>query len=187
MHPWLCRMVVSELGASPRALSLLCWLVEDKGDPGVLLLLAASRSRPTLEDKQTDPVFSGRPYHLALGKELQYFPDYVCTQTSAAGKLCNPERGGVGAREEGLEGAPHCTPLLLAPDSAAAAPEVPCSPRQMGSITVAASHRCRRSPRTTNSQHKGSAQPACRTAQGLLTASLLSALTKMHIFVTQAI
>lgn len=168
MHPWPCQMLVSELGAGPRALSLLSWLVEDKRDPGVPLLLAASRSRPTPEDKQTDPVFSGRPYHLALGKELQYFPDYVCTQTSAAGKLCNPERGGVGVREEGLEGAPHCTPLLLAPDSAAAAPEVPCPPRQMGSITVAASPRCRRSPCTTNSQHKGSASAGVSYNAGVI-------------------
>lgn len=97
-------------------------LAGDEELPGVRLLPAAGGLRVTSEDKQTAPVFSGRPYHLALGKELQYFPDYVCTQTSAAGKLCNAERGGVGAREEGLEGGPRLHPAALGPSQCSCSP-----------------------------------------------------------------
>lgn len=84
------------------------------------------------EDKQIAPVFSGRPYHLALGKELQYFPDYVCTQTSAAGKLCNPARGGVGARDEGLEGSPTLHPAAFGPRRRGCSPRGPAFPTADG-------------------------------------------------------
>lgn len=164
-----------------------------RGTPGCgcsLQLAGADRRR---EDKQTAAVFSGRPYHLALGKELQYFPDYVCTQTSAAGKLCNPERGGVGAREEGLEGGrgggPTLHPAALGPSQRS------CSPR--GTALPAADglhHRhlspppaAARAPAPQPPSAEGEALSRCIAAQGLLTASSLSARTEMHIFVTQAI
>lgn len=174
-----CRMP----GLDYTLISRTCWFMGDEGDPRVWLLLqqAAAEGRQRT-NRQHQSFQEGPIYHLALGKELQYFPDYVCTQTSVVGKLCNPEQGGVGAREEGLEGGPTLHPAALGPRRRSCSPRGTALWPRMGSVTTSSPF-CRRSPCTTASEHRGSP----RMAQGLLTASSLSTQAKMHIFVTQAI
>lgn len=160
-----------------------CWFMGEEGDPRVWLLLQPAGAEGCQRtDRQHQSFQEGPIYHLLLGKELQYFPDCDCTQTSAAGKLCNPEQGGVGAREEGLEGGPTLQPAALGPRQCSCSPRGTALWLQMGSITTF-SPLHHRSPCTAASEQRRGP----RTAQGLLMASSLSTQAKMHIFVTQAI
>jgi len=113
-------------------------------DEGVWLLLAAGVMSG---DKRPAPVFSGRPYH-------DIFPNYVCMQTSAAGKLCNAEWGGEGGRAGG--GGPTLHPAALGPSQRS------CSPR--GAVLPAADglHHRHRSPPPPATARASALQPMHR-------------------------